>query len=74
MTREGEAAALAPIRDLRRVAFYATVGRVFGEAYLEMPAADWPQSGGRAGRHTEAMGYLLADLQYMQRTYPGAAW
>ncbi|MGN6468903.1 MAG: Phenylacetic acid catabolic protein, partial [Rhizobiaceae bacterium] len=32
------------------------------------------QSGGRQGRHGEAMGYLLAELQYMQRTYPGATW
>jgi ring-1,2-phenylacetyl-CoA epoxidase subunit PaaC len=36
--------------------------------------APWAQSGGRHGRHGEAMGFLLAELQYMQRTYPGAVW
>ena len=47
---------------------------IFAEAGLELPAAPWMQSGGRQGRHGEAMGYLLAELQYMQRTYPGAVW
>lgn len=67
-------AGIAPSPARLRGAFEATVSRVFAEAMLEMPAAAWPQKGGRQGRHGEAMGYLLADLQYMQRTYPGAVW
>jgi ring-1,2-phenylacetyl-CoA epoxidase subunit PaaC len=67
-------AGIAPGAATLRAAFDATVGRVFAAAFLEMPAVAWPQTGGRSGRHGEAMGYLLADLQYMQRTYPGAAW
>jgi ring-1,2-phenylacetyl-CoA epoxidase subunit PaaC len=67
-------AGVAPSPASLRGAFEATVSRVFAEAMLEMPAAAWPQTGGRQGRHGEAMGYLLADLQYMQRTYPGAVW
>jgi ring-1,2-phenylacetyl-CoA epoxidase subunit PaaC len=67
-------AGIAPSPARLRGAFEATVSRVFAEAMLEMPAAAWPQTGGRQGRHGEAMGYLLADLQYMQRTYPGAVW
>lgn len=67
-------AGIAPDPGSLRVGFDRTVGQVFSEAMLEMPEVAWPQSGGRKGRHTEAMGYLLADLQYMQRAYPGAAW
>ena len=42
---------------------------------LMIPAAGlWMQSGGKAGRHTEHLGYLLAEMQFLQRTYPGANW
>lgn len=50
------------------------VGPIFAEAGLEMPEIELKQRGGRAGMHGEAMGFLLADLQHMQRTYPGAQW
>ena len=39
-----------------------------------MPDDGWMASGGKEGRHTEHFGYLLADLQIMQRTYPGVEW
>ena len=39
-----------------------------------MPDLKYYQKGGKQGIHTEHMGYLLADLQYMQRTYPGMSW
>jgi ring-1,2-phenylacetyl-CoA epoxidase subunit PaaC len=32
------------------------------------------QTGGRAGRHSEHLGFILADLQFLQRAYPGAKW
>jgi ring-1,2-phenylacetyl-CoA epoxidase subunit PaaC len=67
-------AGIAPDPGALKPEFDRTVGAVFAEAGLEMPEAQWPQSGGRQGRHGEAMGYLLAELQYMQRTYPGAVW
>lgn len=51
-----------------------TMTRVLDEALLARPRDGWMQTGGRAGRHTEHLGHLLADLQYMQRTYPGATW
>ncbi len=50
------------------------VDDVFTEAKLEMPEVPWPQTGGRDGLHTEDFGYLLTELQYMQRAYPGANW
>ena len=68
------AAGVAPEPSSLRPEFDRTVGAIFAEAGLELPAAPWMQSGGRQGRHGEAMGYLLAELQYMQRTYPGAVW
>jgi ring-1,2-phenylacetyl-CoA epoxidase subunit PaaC len=50
------------------------VGEVLEEATLRMPAAGWAQSGGRHGRHTEHLGFLLAEMQFLQRAYPGAQW
>jgi ring-1,2-phenylacetyl-CoA epoxidase subunit PaaC len=32
------------------------------------------QTGGLTGRHTEHLGYLLAEMQFLQRAYPGATW
>ena len=72
-TRLAEAG-IAPTLTSLRPAFDATVDQVFAEALLDRPAPAWAKSGGRKGMHSEAMGYLLADLQYMQRTYPGATW
>lgn len=50
------------------------VQTVFEEANLELPETTWAQSGGKQGRHTEHLGYLLAEMQYLQRTYPNATW
>ena len=47
---------------------------VFQEATLEVPQQTWMQSGGKEGKHTEHMGYLLAEMQYLQRAYPNATW
>ncbi|MBV8705506.1 MAG: phenylacetate-CoA oxygenase subunit PaaI, partial [Acetobacteraceae bacterium] len=51
-----------------------TVERVLGRATLARPEVRWQQRGGRAGRHSEHLGFLLVELQYLQRTYPGATW
>lgn len=47
---------------------------LFEEATLSLPTEAWHHKGGRDGRHTEHMGYLLAEMQYLQRAYPGAKW
>ncbi|MGI4874866.1 MAG: 1,2-phenylacetyl-CoA epoxidase subunit PaaC [Janthinobacterium lividum] len=48
---------------------------VLAEATVPMPAGPgFRQAGGKTGRHSEHLGYLLAELQYMQRTYPGLTW
>jgi ring-1,2-phenylacetyl-CoA epoxidase subunit PaaC len=57
-----------------KAAWDARVAEVFAEATLEKPEDGWMASGGREGRHTEHMGYILTELQYMQRAYPGMEW
>ena len=47
---------------------------IMAEAQLSMPDLAFAHSGGRAGIHTEDMGHLLAELQYVQRAYPGLEW
>jgi ring-1,2-phenylacetyl-CoA epoxidase subunit PaaC len=51
------------------------VGKTFEEATLVLPNPDaWMQRGGKRGIHSEHLGYLLAEMQFLQRAYPGAAW
>jgi ring-1,2-phenylacetyl-CoA epoxidase subunit PaaC len=49
---------------------------VFTEATLPPPSltSTFMHTGGKNGQHTEALGYLLAELQYVQRSYPGCEW
>ncbi len=51
-----------------------TVASVLSRATLSRPKAQWMQSGGRSGRHSEHLGLLLSIMQHIQRTHPGAAW
>ncbi|MDA5194469.1 1,2-phenylacetyl-CoA epoxidase subunit PaaC [Govanella unica] len=60
--------------DSLRPAFNDAVGNVLDDATLTRPADGWMASGGRSGRHTEYMGFILTELQYMQRTYPDMTW
>ena len=54
--------------------YYKKVSDVLKEATLEIPETKYFQKGGKQGIHSEHMGYLLADLQYMQRAYPDMEW
>jgi ring-1,2-phenylacetyl-CoA epoxidase subunit PaaC len=68
-------AGIAPPAGELRAAFLHHVAEVFEEATLTMPPPDaWMHSGGKQGRHTEHLGYLLAEMQFLQRAYPGAEW
>lgn len=51
-----------------------TVDRVFESATLTRPEDDFQTNGGRIGMHTEYLGHLLAEMQWMQRSYPGLTW
>lgn len=50
------------------------VAAIVAEATLELPGDQWMASGGKQGKHTEHFGFLLAEMQYLQRAYPGAEW
>ena len=50
------------------------VSIIFSEATLSIPEKVFMQSGGKHGKHTEQLGFILTELQYMQRAYPGAQW
>lgn len=50
------------------------VKTTFAQAKLPLPKEGWQQSGGKRGVHSEHLGYLLADLQFLQRAYPGNSW
>jgi len=54
--------------------YYNRVSEVLKEATLEVPASKYFQKGGKQGIHTEHLGYLLADMQYMQRAFPNMEW
>jgi ring-1,2-phenylacetyl-CoA epoxidase subunit PaaC len=50
------------------------VAAILEESTLSIPENNWMQSGGKEGRHTEYLGYMLAEMQHLQRTYPGNTW
>lgn len=54
--------------------YYENVNRLLSEATIDIPEAAPFLFGGKEGRHTEYMGFLLTDFQYMQRTFPNMKW
>jgi ring-1,2-phenylacetyl-CoA epoxidase subunit PaaC len=64
---EGEAASYRP-------AWEQEIRSALGEATLTQPADPFQRVGGRHGLHTEHLGVLLAEMQWMQRSYPGLTW
>jgi ring-1,2-phenylacetyl-CoA epoxidase subunit PaaC len=66
---------VAPPAEALRADFLAHVAEVLEEATLVMPPPDaYVQRGGKQGRHTERLGYILAEMQCLQRAYPGVEW
>jgi ring-1,2-phenylacetyl-CoA epoxidase subunit PaaC len=71
MAEQGMAPALPDLYQ----PWLAHVREIFGEATLTLPPIEaWMQKGGKQGRHSEHLGYLLAEMQFLQRAYPGAQW
>ncbi|MGX7705692.1 1,2-phenylacetyl-CoA epoxidase subunit PaaC [Methylobacterium sp. Gmos1] len=68
------AAGIAPDPASLRSAWDATVLPVLAEATLAVPNGSFAQKGGRRGIHTEHLGRMLAEMQFLQRAYPGATW
>jgi ring-1,2-phenylacetyl-CoA epoxidase subunit PaaC len=65
---------IAPDTAALRALFDKTIDEVFEEATLRRPGASFMQTGGRDGRHSEHLGFILTELQFLQRAYPGAKW
>ena len=71
---DADASGLGPARSALQGPWQEEIARVFDEAGLEAPAESPFRSHASAGVHTEHMGRLLAEMQYLQRAYPGGAW
>ena len=68
------AAGIGPDLGKVKLLFDQKVEEVMAKATLRKPADTWMQSGGKDGRHSEYLGYILADMQFLQRAYPGLEW
>ena len=67
--------AIAPELGQLREEWLAHVRDIFTEATLTLPdPAAWMQSGGKTGRHSEHLGFMLAEMQFLQRAYPDSTW
>jgi ring-1,2-phenylacetyl-CoA epoxidase subunit PaaC len=69
-----EEAGIAPKMTDLKAKWQESVHAVLNEATLTIPKNNWEQVGGRIGKHSEHLGYLLAEMQYMQRAYPNMEW
>lgn len=65
---------IIPSQDELKQKYQENIISILKKANLNPPSASYMQKGGKTGVHTEHLGPLLAELQYMQRTYPGAEW
>ncbi|HJS86234.1 MAG TPA: 1,2-phenylacetyl-CoA epoxidase subunit PaaC [Acetobacteraceae bacterium] len=70
LLRPGVSVDLAALRH----PWHEHVGAMLEQATLEQPKSGWAQRGGKRGIHSEHLGFLLAEMQFLQRAYPGASW
>lgn len=70
MVSEGIGVDVTALKDK----YYTLVNAVLEESTLKTPESKWFQKGGKKGIHTEHFGYILSDMQYMQRAYPNMEW
>lgn len=68
------ASGLGPACSALRAGWWSDLAPVFAQAGIEAPAPTPFRSRGRQGRHSEHMGYLLAEMQHLPRSFPGAVW
>ncbi|MEA2838707.1 MAG: ring,2-phenylacetyl-CoA epoxidase subunit PaaC [Methylobacteriaceae bacterium] len=65
---------IAPDTGALREPWQARIEPILREAALKIPNTPFMQTGGRSGCHSEHLGYILADLQFLQRAHPEAVW
>ncbi len=63
-----------PDLDTIRQLWVRDVEKTVAEATLSMPADQWMASGGKQGQHSEHLGFMLVQMQYLQRSFPGETW
>ena len=69
-----EASGIGPRWSSLREAWLAEMTALFAQAHLEMPKDSAFRSTGKSGKHSEHMGFILTEMQYLQRAYPGGVW
>ena len=69
-----KASGLGPAWSELREPWLAEMREILGEAGLALPADSAFRSSGKRGVHSEHMGYILAEMQHLQRSFPGGAW
>jgi ring-1,2-phenylacetyl-CoA epoxidase subunit PaaC len=74
LDREAMAGGYGVNNERLKPIFDATVNAVLAEATLQKPKNEFMQKDGKDGYHTEYLGYLLAEMQYLQRAYPNSVW
>jgi ring-1,2-phenylacetyl-CoA epoxidase subunit PaaC len=72
--RAAAEAGVAPLPEDMKPAWEAHVVATLAEATIAAPEQAYIQRGGKRGVHSEHLGYILAEMQFLQRAYPGAEW
>jgi ring-1,2-phenylacetyl-CoA epoxidase subunit PaaC len=65
---------LLPNLDEIKTIWHNKVAHSMDEASIKLPEGTWFHSGGKNGLHSEHLGFILAEMQYLQKSYPGASW
>jgi ring-1,2-phenylacetyl-CoA epoxidase subunit PaaC len=68
------AAGLGPRWSELEAPWRAEMALILGEAGQQVPADSAFRSHGKRGQHSEHMGFILTDMQFLQRTFPGGVW
>jgi ring-1,2-phenylacetyl-CoA epoxidase subunit PaaC len=74
VTSEASAIGLGPDPQALWPEWEGYVSRVIRDATLVVPESTWAPTGGRQGLHTEPFGYMVAEMQHLHRSFPGAVW
>jgi len=65
---------IAPNTASLKTEWEELVGLILADATLTIPDTTYAHKGGKSGIHTEHLGFILSDMQFLQRAYPGASW